>query len=187
MVEANEPAWTALGLFGANQEAVEKTILGRRSYERGDTIVHAGAAPSELHLLVAGWAARWVPLEDGSRAITDFHLQGDFRLAFALTQSHRTRTIAHGGGTVSKCENGNIIIVECLLDQLGYALCEFIQIEHVCDLCAHFTDKIQLIESESFHRHPMRSNETHYDHTGKPFEQVEFILPEFRTLRASDL
>jgi CRP-like cAMP-binding protein len=41
-------------------------------------VIREGERPSDVHLVVDGWAARYKMLDDGSRQITAFLIPGDF-------------------------------------------------------------------------------------------------------------
>lgn len=74
----------------AECEDILSAHIGNRSYHRGDTVVHGGAAGGPLHLVISGWVARVNTLEDGTHQITDFVLPGELcdlsRLTDGLTE-----------------------------------------------------------------------------------------------------
>lgn len=58
--------------------AVESLPMRIRTFSRGEELVQAYSRPSESCLLLTGFAARAVYLENGTRQITAVHLSGDF-------------------------------------------------------------------------------------------------------------
>ena len=71
-------------------------------------------------------------------------------------------------------EEGHVIIVKRLLDELGHAAGELVQFQHIGDLRAYPADEVQLLEAETFHRGAMRSVQPDGGDGRKPLERVEF-------------
>lgn len=64
-------------LPAGDRRALELLCSRSRRLEAGKYILHEGDRPEDVHLILEGWAARHVVLEDGSRQITAFLLPGD--------------------------------------------------------------------------------------------------------------
>lgn len=68
------------GFFRMSDEAVEKLVAhcaAPRIYTRGETIVRADAAYSNLFIVADGWAVRSRTLSDGGRQIVNVAMPGD--------------------------------------------------------------------------------------------------------------
>lgn len=64
-------------LVSADRDALASTVMGIKTYGRGETIFDSDKCPSHLHVMTDGWAARSISFKDGSRQITDFLVVGD--------------------------------------------------------------------------------------------------------------
>ncbi len=68
-------------------------------YGRGDEIVPPGSRPQESCLMLSGYSARAVFLEDGGRQLTAIHVAGDFVDLHALL----LKTVDHGVVALAPC------------------------------------------------------------------------------------
>ena len=64
-------------LSSGDRAALEEICANRRVLPADSHIVHQGDRPSDIHLVLDGWAAHYQLLENGSRQITSFLLAGD--------------------------------------------------------------------------------------------------------------
>lgn len=64
-------------LSADDRRVLEAICTDRRTFTERKDIVREGERPEHIHVLMAGWAARYKTLPDGSRQITAFVLPGD--------------------------------------------------------------------------------------------------------------
>jgi len=82
MTEVENPLVTKLGGFAVLSEQDRLAVVHAsrivRSVGAHQDIISDGDRPDHVHLILAGWAARYKILPDGERQITAFLIPGDF-------------------------------------------------------------------------------------------------------------
>ena len=58
-------------------QLLESLCIDVRTYKAGQDVMHEGSDPSQLFVMLDGWAQRYKLLPDGSRQITAYMLPGD--------------------------------------------------------------------------------------------------------------